>query len=227
MKISKNRNTINFSTADLLRLNDRAQEATKEIYVMTNVVVNELIKDLRSNIGCLYKLAECVSMLDMLHSFAKSCTLSSYVRPEFTDTLAVKQSRHPILDIISFNLVPNNIFASRESNFILITGPNMSGKTTYLKQVALLQIMAQVGSFVPAVYASFRVTSQIFSRVGSDDDISSNSSTFMLEVNRYSLMCAPRVADSSFQCCTCLVLQYFNINPTVYHISSIKWLQHG
>ncbi|CAI8056057.1 MutS protein homolog 4 [Geodia barretti] len=186
MKISKNRNTINFSTADLLRLNDRAQEATKEIYVMTNVVVNELIKDLRSNIGCLYKLAECVSMLDMLHSFAKSCTLSSYVRPEFTDTLAVKQSRHPILDIISFNLVPNNIFASRESNFILITGPNMSGKTTYLKQVALLQIMAQVGSFVPAVYASFRVTSQIFSRVGSDDDISSNSSTFMLEMRELS-----------------------------------------
>ncbi|CAI8056063.1 MutS protein homolog 4 [Geodia barretti] len=170
MKISKNRNTINFSTADLLRLNDRAQEATKEIYVMTNVVVNELIKDLRSNIGCLYKLAECVSMLDMLHSFAKSCTLSSYVRPEFTDTLAVKQSRHPILDIISFNLVPNNI----------------SGKTTYLKQVALLQIMAQVGSFVPAVYASFRVTSQIFSRVGSDDDISSNSSTFMLEMRELS-----------------------------------------
>ena len=110
---------------------------------------------------------------------------------------------------------------------ILVVLTPQSGKTTYLKQVALLQIMAQVGSFVPAVYASFRVTSQIFSRVGSDDDISSNSSTFMLEVNRYSLMCAPRVADSSFQCCTCLVLQYFNINPTVYHISSIKWLQHG
>ena len=84
-----------------------------------------------------------------------------------------------------------------------------SGKTTYLKQVALLQIMAQVGSFVPAVYASFRLTSQIFSRVGSDDDISSNSSTFMLEVNRYSLMCSPRATDSSFQCSTYIILQDF------------------
>lgn len=183
VKVCKHRNTLSFTTSDLIKLNDRAQEATNEIYLMTNAVLNELMDSIRSQIGCLYKLTECVAMLDMLHCFANACTLSSYVRPEFTDTLAVKQSRHPILEKISYEPpVPNNIYASQESNFIVITGPNMSGKSTYLKQVALLHIMAQIGCFVPAQYASFRVANQIFSRIGSDDDIETNASTFMLEM---------------------------------------------
>eukprot|EP00731_Ephydatia_muelleri_P017611 Em0010g709a len=73
-------------------------------------------------------------------------------------------------------------FASGESNFVIVTGPNMSGKSTYLKQIPLLQIMAQIGSFVPAEYASIRVAGEIFSRIGSDDDIETNASSFVLEM---------------------------------------------
>ncbi|KAK6172054.1 hypothetical protein SNE40_018018 [Patella caerulea] len=141
------------------------------------------MKDIRQHVGCLYKLSEAVSMIDMLVSFAHACTLSSYVRPIFTDTLAIKQGRHPILEKIGLNApVPNNTYAAEDNNFIVITGPNMSGKSTYLRQVALLQIMAQTGSFVPAQYASFRSADHIFSRIGSDDDIETNSSTFMVEM---------------------------------------------
>ena len=123
----------------------------------------------------------------MLVSLAHFCTLGSYVRPEFTDTLAVKQSRHPILDkTLSHTFVPNNIYASNDTRLSVITGPNMSGKSTYLCQIALLQVLAQIGCFVPAEYASFPLTNHIFTRMGSCDDIETNTSTFsqeMKEVN--------------------------------------------
>ena len=183
VKVSKQRNTFSFTTTDLIKLNDRTRESLNEIYLMTNVVLSELLADIRDQIGCLYKLTECVAVMDMLHAFAHACTLSDYVRPEFTDTLAIKQGRHPILEKIAMDSpIPNNTYASADSNFTIITGPNMSGKSTYLKQVALMQIVAQVGCFVPAEYASFRVANQIFSRIGSDDDIETNASTFMVEV---------------------------------------------
>ncbi|XP_032231017.2 mutS protein homolog 4 [Nematostella vectensis] len=183
IKVSKVKNNLTFSTGDLIKLNDRIRESLNEIYLMANVVVSELLSDIRDQIGCLYKLAELVSMLDMLVSFAHICTLSDYVRPEFTDTLAIKQGRHPILDkILHETPVPNNMYAAEGTNFLIITGPNMSGKSTYLKQIALLQVMAQIGCYVPAEYASFRLADQIFSRIGSDDDIETNSSTFMLEM---------------------------------------------
>ncbi|XP_052072312.1 mutS protein homolog 4-like [Mytilus californianus] len=183
MKVTKQRTTLSFTCADLIKLNDRIKQSLHEIYLMTNIVVKEVLGSIRDQIGCLYKLTEAVSLLDMLLSFANSCTLSDYVRPEFTDTLAIKQGRHPILEKICCDSpVPNNTYASDDSNFIVITGPNMSGKSTYLRQIAMLQIMAQIGSYVPADYASFRITNQIFSRIGSDDDMETNSSTFMVEM---------------------------------------------
>lgn len=122
-------------------------------------------------------------MLDMLLSFAHVCTVSDYVRPEFTDTLAIKQGWHPILEKIAMEKpVSNNTYLTEGSNFLIITGPNMSGKSTYLKQIALCQIMAQIGSYVPAEYCSFRIAEQIFTRIGMDDDIETNASTFMKEM---------------------------------------------
>ncbi|CAE1322196.1 MSH4 [Acanthosepion pharaonis] len=147
---------------DTKYLRDRVKESLQEIYLMTNIVVTELLNDIRDCISCLYKLSESVSTLDMLLSFAHLCTLSEY------DSLSLSLSL--------------SLYASNDSNFIIITGPNMSGKSTYLRQVALLQIMAQIGSYIPSVYASFRICDQIFSRIGSDDDLETNASTFMLEM---------------------------------------------
>ncbi|XP_074687816.1 mutS protein homolog 4 isoform X3 [Strix aluco] len=138
-KITKMKNTYSFTSADLIKMNERCQESLREIYHMTYLVVCKLLNEIYEHIHCLYKLSDIVSMLDMLLSFAHACTLSDY-------------------------------------------GPNMSGKSTYLKQIALCQIMAQIGSYVPAEYCSFRIAEQIFTRIGMDDDIETNASTFMKEM---------------------------------------------
>nr|AAQ20790.1 MutS homolog 4 variant gamma [Mus musculus] len=183
IKISKVKNSYSFTSADLIKMNERCQESLREIYHMTYMIVCKLLSEIYEHIHGLYKLSDTVSMLDMLLSFAHACTLSDYVRPEFTDTLAIKQGWHPILEKISAEKpVANNTYITEGSNVLIITGPNMSGKSTYLKQIALCQIMAQIGSYVPAEYASFRIAAQIFTRISTDDDIETNSSTFMKEM---------------------------------------------
>ncbi|XP_017589311.1 PREDICTED: mutS protein homolog 4 isoform X7 [Corvus brachyrhynchos] len=182
-KITKMKNTYSFTSADLIKMNERCQESLREIYHMTYLIVCKLLNEIYEHIHCLYKLSDIVSMLDMLLSFAHACTLSDYVRPEFTDTLAIKQGWHPILEKIAMEKpVSNNTYLTEGNNFVIITGPNMSGKSTYLKQIALCQIMAQIGSYVPAEYCSFRIAEQIFTRIGMDDDIETNASTFMKEM---------------------------------------------
>ncbi|KAL7862008.1 hypothetical protein SRHO_G00134490 [Serrasalmus rhombeus] len=183
IKATRQKNNYSFTTLDLMKMNERCDEALKEIFHMSYVVVCRLLNGVHEQIHCLYKLSDAVSMLDMLLSLASACTVSDYVRPEFTDTLAIKQGRHPMLERVAGKQpVSNNSYISEGSNFVIITGPNMSGKSTYLKQVALCQIMAQIGSFVPAEYASFRVADQIFTRIGVDDDFETSSSTFMVEM---------------------------------------------
>ncbi|KAL4613129.1 hypothetical protein GN956_G23384 [Arapaima gigas] len=202
IKVTKQKNNYSFTTANLIKMNDHCEEALREIFHMSYVVVCQLLSRVHEHIHCLYKLSDSVSMLDMLLSLASACTASDYgnywmsmvlllfytiVRPEFTNTLAIKQGRHPILErICRQQPVCNNSYISEGSNFVIITGPNMSGKSTYLKQVALCQIMAQIGSFVPAEYASFRIADQIFTRIGVDDDFETNSSTFMMEMKEVS-----------------------------------------
>ncbi|XP_032921644.1 mutS protein homolog 4 isoform X4 [Catharus ustulatus] len=182
-KITKIKNTYSFTSADLMKMNERCQESLREIYHMTYLIVCKLLNEIYEHIHCLYKLSDIVSMLDMLLSFAHACTLSDYVRPEFTDTLAIKQGWHPILEKIAMEKpVANNTYLTEGNNLVIITGPNMSGKSTYLKQIALCQIMAQIGSYVPAEYCSFRIAEQIFTRIGMDDDIETNASTFMKEM---------------------------------------------
>ncbi|GIY99180.1 mutS protein homolog 4 [Caerostris extrusa] len=90
-----------------------------------------------------------------------------------------KNGRHPVIDkICTTTFIPNNAFLCEEMNFIVLTGANMSGKSTYLKQLAVLQIMAQMGSYIPAEFASFRIADQILTRMGSNSDIEKNYSTF-------------------------------------------------
>ncbi|XP_064310871.1 mutS protein homolog 4 isoform X7 [Phalacrocorax carbo] len=145
-KVTKMKNTYSFTSADLIKMNERCQESLREIYHMTYLIVCKLLNEIYEHIHCLYKLSDIVSMLDMLLSFAHACTLSDYVRPEFTDTLAIKQGWHPILEKIAMEKpVSNNTYLTEGNNFVIITGPNMSGKSTYLKQIALCQIMAQIG----------------------------------------------------------------------------------
>lgn len=117
-------------------------------------------------------------------AFSYSQILIYLVRPEFTGTLAIKSGRHPILETVQAagTLVPNDVYCDDASSFQVIQGPNMSGKSTYLRQIGLLTIMSMCGCFVPAEYASFRLHDAVLTRLSNDDDLEKSLSTFASEM---------------------------------------------
>ncbi|KAK9369082.1 muts domain V-domain-containing protein [Lipomyces kononenkoae] len=177
------RHYLEFTTMDLMKLNAKLRDALTEIMLMSEETVERLVEDVRVQIPALYKASEGIAMLDMLVSLAHLATASEkgYVRPRFdqsgpeeTGLLAIKNARHPVKEVImskkGCRFVGNDVYATKESSrFQIITGTNMSGKSTYLKQVSLLCIMAQIGSFVPAEHATFPIFRALHSRVSTDE----------------------------------------------------------
>ncbi|KDN46518.1 hypothetical protein RSAG8_04171, partial [Rhizoctonia solani AG-8 WAC10335] len=131
-----------------------------------------------------------IGLLDMLWSFAHTSILHNYTRPEFTGTLAIKSGRHPVLETVQVagNFVPNDTYACDGSSFQIIEGPNMSGKSTYLRQIGTLVVMAMCGCFVPAEYASFRIHDALLTRLSNDDDPERSLSTFAKEMTTSSMI---------------------------------------
>ncbi|CAB4061566.1 MSH4 [Lepeophtheirus salmonis] len=153
-------NGIIFTTEDTLRLNSKSQEALRVTNLIANKIINKLLEELKTNVSVLHKLSEQLNYIDMILS------------------LSITSGRN----IASKNIVPNSIYHNIESNFIVITGPNMSGKSTYLREIILLQILFQIGCFVPADNATFKIMSAIYTRFGTYDNMESNTSTFTREM---------------------------------------------
>ena len=150
---------------------------------MSDRVVQDLIDNIREDVGPLFRISESIALLDMIASFTHVAAAQEYCRPELTSTLAIKTGRHPIHEKIhAAKFVPNDVYALQQSRFQIITGCNMSGKSTYIRSIALMAVMAQIGSFVPAAYASFPIYYQLFARVSMDDNIESSVSTFAAEM---------------------------------------------
>ncbi|KAF3898721.1 MutS like protein [Trichophyton interdigitale] len=174
---------VEFQTLDLVKMNQKITDSHNEVVSMSDRSIQELIDDARSQISSLFRISEAVALLDMIAAFAYLQTIQDYVRPEITDTLAIKAGRHPIREKIhSTKYIPNDVYASSQSRFQIITGCNMSGKSTYIRSLALMAVMAQIGSSVPAQYASFPVVHQLFARVSTDDNQATNVSTFSTEM---------------------------------------------
>jgi len=173
-----------FTSMELKKRNARMKDALEEALVLSHSTINDLVSAVLLDVGALYKASEAIAMLDMLWSFAHVSIMKNYVRPEFTGTLAIKSGRHPILENVQSvgMVVPNDVYCSDCTAFQVIHGPNMSGKSTYLRQIGLLTIMAQCGCFVPAEYASFRIHDHLLTRLSNDDDIEKNLSTFANEM---------------------------------------------
>ncbi|MBQ7910064.1 MAG: DNA mismatch repair protein MutS, partial [Clostridia bacterium] len=134
------------------------------------------------------RTARLLSELDCFQSLANVASRYQYVRPDIndSDTITVKDGRHPVVErfVKDSYFVPNDVLLdTRDNRLMLITGPNMAGKSTYMRQVALIVLLAQIGSFVPAVEASIGAVDKMFTRVGASDDLASGQSTFMLEMN--------------------------------------------
>ncbi|KAF7321085.1 MutS 4 [Mycena chlorophos] len=178
------KNKWTFSSMELKKMNARMKDALDETLILSEKIIDELVAEIIGDIGALYKASEAVALLDMLWSFAHTSIMHNYVRPEFTGTLAIKSGRHPILETVKSagTLVPNDVYCDDSSSFQIVQGPNMSGKSTYLRQVGLLTVLAMCGCFVPAEYASFRLHDALLSRLSNDDDIERSLSTFASEM---------------------------------------------
>ncbi|KAI1911266.1 MutS protein msh4 [Ophidiomyces ophidiicola] len=183
INIFRKKHFVEFQTLDLVKLNQKISDSHNEVLQMSDRSIQELIEDVRTEISVLFRISEGIAMLDILAAFAQLAAVRDYVRPELTDTLAIKAGRHPIQEKIHSNkFVPNDAYATQQSRFQIITGCNMSGKSTYIRSLALMAVMAQIGCFVPANYASFPITNQLFARISADDNVETNVSTFSAEM---------------------------------------------
>ncbi|CAL1375878.1 unnamed protein product [Linum trigynum] len=188
IQVVKHGNHLHCTSLELASLNVRNKSAAGECYIRTELCLEALVDAIREDVTTLTLLAEALCLLDMMvNSFAQTISskpLDRYTRPQFTDDgpLAIDSGRHPILETIHHEFVSNGIFISEASNMLIVMGPNMSGKSTYLQQVCLTVILAQIGCYVPACFATIRIVDRIFTRMGSTDSLESNSSTFMTEM---------------------------------------------
>lgn len=160
-----------------------AQEKSIELEYRLFVEIREQVKEF---IPRLQQLAKTVSTLDVLQCFATVAEKYHYVKPTFTNdgSMMIKEGRHPVVEKVmnSQNYVPNDCTLHDGRSMYLITGPNMSGKSTYMRQIALISILAQMGSYVPAQEAQLPIFDQVFTRIGAADDLVSGQSTFMVEM---------------------------------------------
>ncbi|MGD9604520.1 MAG: DNA mismatch repair protein MutS [Bacilli bacterium] len=159
----------------------RAEEKALELEIK---IFQEIRDKAKETIGSLQFLAKNLSELDMLLSFVKVANENHYVRPKLIEkqVIDLKGSRHPVIEKFQDSFIPNDVVMKENERILLITGPNMSGKSTYMRQIALIAIMAQIGSFVPCTSAKLPIFDAIFTRIGAADDIVSGQSTFMIEM---------------------------------------------
>jgi DNA mismatch repair protein MutS len=147
----------------------------------------KLRDEVLQEIGPIQETAAAVAIVDVVSALAETARLFHYCRPTLNESLrlAIKDGRHPVLDqnLIEEKFVPNDTTLDGEMRLAIITGPNMAGKSTYIRQVALIVLMAQIGSFVPAASAEIGMVDRIFTRVGANDDLARGQSTFMVEMN--------------------------------------------
>lgn len=176
-------------------ITDELKVAENTILGASDKVVNleqEIFTELREFIGTQLRLvqetATAIAEVDVLASFAHAAIKNNYSKPDIAidGTIEIKNGRHPVVELMQKDemFVPNDTYLDLTSNrMAVITGPNMSGKSTYMRQVALITLMAQIGSFVPADYARISVVDQIFTRIGASDDLTAGQSTFMVEMS--------------------------------------------
>ena len=179
-------NSERYIVPDLKEYEEKVITAKSKIEALEYELFKQLTSEIKEHIDSLYKLANKIANLDIVSNFAHIATKNSYVKPEIDDgeILEIKGGRHPIVEslIPSGTYVKNDIILDEKNNLIILTGPNMSGKSTYMKQVALNIIMAHIGSYVAADYAKIPIVDKIFTRVGASDDLLTGQSTFMLEM---------------------------------------------
>ena len=187
-------NAERYITEELKEYEQKILGAEERIYALEAQIYSELVRKIQENISLIQNNCRILARLDVLSGFAELAVSNRYCRPQMSDSKVVdiKQGRHPVIETMmqaGEEFVPNDIYIDNENQqVIILTGPNMAGKSALLRQTALIVLMAQVGSFVPASSATIGYCDKIFTRVGASDNISRGESTFMVEMLETSMI---------------------------------------
>ncbi|MGT2912036.1 DNA mismatch repair protein MutS [Streptococcus cameli] len=180
------KNSERYGTEELAKIEGQMLEARDKSSNLEYEIFMRIRQEVEKYIGRLQALAKGLATVDVLQAFADVAERQHLVCPRFTDTsaIAIEQGRHAVVEKVmgAQSYIPNSIYLNEDTNVQLITGPNMSGKSTYMRQLAVMVVMAQIGSYVPAETASLPIFDAIFTRIGAADDLVSGQSTFMVEM---------------------------------------------
>lgn len=175
-----------FITQELKEKEELILNAEDKIIKLEYELLVEIREKVKKETTTIQMLANSISLIDCVRGLAEVAVTNRYVRPNFNENgiVDIKEGRHPVIEkiMVSKGYVSNDVNMNNEKSLLLITGPNMGGKSTYMRQVAIIVIMAQIGSFVPASFASLPIFDKIFTRIGASDDLISGQSTFMVEM---------------------------------------------
>lgn len=182
-------NSERFITPELKELEEKILNAEEKIISLEKELFLGIIETIKSETKKIQENSRKLAYLDFLCSLAKASLLNHYVKPLITNNykIILKKSRHPVVEKLT-DFVTNDLFMDENSRTMIITGPNMAGKSVFMKQVALNVIMAQIGCFVACDYAEISLVDRIFSRLGASDDISRGQSTFMVEMSETAMI---------------------------------------
>ena len=181
-------NAERYIIPELKELEDTILGAEDKLFALEYELYAEIRNKIANEITRIQQTANAISKLDVIASLALVAEKNNYVRPKINEkgVIDIKEGRHPVVE----KMIPNDLFISNDTylddkkrRISIITGPNMAGKSTYMRQTALIVLMAQIGSFVPAASANIGMVDRIFTRVGASDDLASGQSTFMVEMN--------------------------------------------
>ena len=177
-------NAERFTTEELMEYQGKVLKAEEEILRIETQMFDSLCEEVVSSAEPLQELADEIAGIDVLSSFAELAVNNKYCKPELVEEniLDVEEGRHPVIETLTDQFISNDISLSESMKFILLSGPNMAGKSTYLRQNALIIYLAHIGCFVAASSAKIGLVDQIFTRVGAGDNLSSGESTFMMEM---------------------------------------------
>ncbi len=185
------KNSIRFETEKLKEMETKILSAEENLFELEYEIFQEVREKVQDYTLQIQENAQIIAQMDVLSNFASLAQNYDYNKPKIKDhkNIIIKQGRHPVVEKVNKRepFVPNDCYMNRKENQVLIiTGPNWSGKSTYLRQVALIVLMGQIGSYVPASDAEIGIVDRIFTRIGASDDLARGQSTFMLEMNEMS-----------------------------------------
>lgn len=215
-------NAERYITDELKELEDMILGAEEKLFALEYDLFTDIRDQISSQILRIQKTAKSISYLDAFCSLAQTADLNRYVRPQINTEgiIDIKDSRHPVVEAMAKDgtFIPNDVYCDTEDNRVsIITGPNMAGKSTYMRQIALIVLMASIGSFIPASSGNICICDRIFTRVGASDDLTSGQSTFMVEMTEVSNILRNATKNSL------IILDEIGRGTSTYDGLSIAW----